>query len=148
MKHHDSVRTTDAQIDAAISSARGLKSGARAKIKSAYYDRARDVVVIELTTKATIEMPRSILPGFTAVNRADLGDLCVQKSGLSIWSETADVGLRLERLFGLVSGSASTSIAASVLGKKRSGAKAIPSRTNGAKGGRSRAKENLTLAKK
>lgn len=138
MKHQDSVRTTDEQIDAAISLSRASKPRARALIKSACYDGTRDVVVVELTTKATIEMPRSMLPGFKVVKRADLRDLRAQKSGLSIWSDTADVGLRLERLLELASGSASTSIAASVLGKKRSAAKAASSRTNGAKGGRPR----------
>jgi hypothetical protein len=137
MKSSSRVRTTDAQIDIAIKRAR--KSNlATTRIVAAHFDRASDSIVVKLSTKATIIVPRAALPGLKAIDPARLVDLSPQASGFSIWSEAADSGLRIEVLLQIAAGPALANIAARILGQTSTVAKASASRANGAKGGRPR----------
>lgn len=135
MKQPTKIRTTDAQIDAALQRARRKKRTAT-RILAARYDQTQDVIVVKLSTEATLTVPRAAIPGFDTVDPAHLKDLTVQASGFSVWSEKADTGVRIEQLLQVAAGPILTSVAAGILGKKRSRAKAASARENGRKGGR------------
>jgi hypothetical protein len=130
------IRTTDAQIDAAIKRANAQKPATR--IVAAHFDQLSDAVVVKLSTKATVIVPRKAIPGFASINPRQLADLAPQASRLSIWSETADTGIRVERLLKIAAGPALTTIAAGILGGTSTPAKAAAARKNGRTGGRPR----------
>jgi hypothetical protein len=130
------VRTSDADLDAAVARSKRAKRGT--KIVAVVFDSAGDRIVAELSTGATIWVPRRAIPAFGAVKPKDLTDLAVDAAGYSIWSSTADVGLQIEGLIEAASGVAVRDLAARTLGRSKSSAKAAASRANGAKGGRPR----------
>ena len=136
MKPTTKIRTTDAQIDAAIEHARQNKK-AGTRILAAHFDRASDAVVVKLSTKATVIVPRKAIPGFASIEPRQLADLTRQSSGLSMWSKAADTGLRIERLLQIAAGPALTT-AGSILGRTSTLAKAAAARKNGRSGGRPR----------
>jgi hypothetical protein len=136
MKPTTRIRTTDAQIDAAIKHARENKK-AGTRILAAHFDRASDTIVVKLSTKATVMVPRTAIPGFASIDPRQLADLTRQSSGLSVWSKAADAGLRIETLLQIAAGPALTT-AGGILGRTSTPAKAAAARTNGRKGGRPR----------
>jgi hypothetical protein len=139
------IRTSDADLDAALARAKRAKPGT--KIASVVFDCAGDRVVAELSTGATISVPRCAIPAFRAARPEELADLAVDAAGYSIWSSKADVGLQIEGLVEAASGVAVRDVAAHTLGRSKSSAKAAAARANGAKGGRPRG-ARLPSAKK
>jgi hypothetical protein len=135
MKPPARIRTTDAEIDAAIKRANANKKTST-RILAAHFDRSSDSVVVKLSTKATVIVPRAAIPGFKSIDPLQLADLSPQASGFSIWSEAADTGIRIERLLQIAAGPALTTLAAGILGRTSTPAKAAAARKNGRAGGR------------
>jgi hypothetical protein len=98
--------------------------------------------------EATVIVPRAAIPGFESIQPRQLADLAPQRSGFSIWSETADTGVRIERLLQIAGGPALTTIAASLLGQTSTPAKAAAARKNGQNGGRPTKKSSTVSAKR
>jgi hypothetical protein len=105
MKPPARIRTTDAEIDALIKRANKDKKTAT-RIIAAHFDRSSDALVVKLSTKATIIVPRTAVPGFGSIDPRQLVDLAPEPSGFGVWSETADTGVRIERLVQLAAGTA------------------------------------------
>ena len=78
MKPATQIRTTDAQMDAAIKRAKKDKQ-MPTRILAAYFDRASDAVVVKLSTSATVIVPRTVIPGFASINPRQLSDLAPQR---------------------------------------------------------------------
>jgi hypothetical protein len=131
------IRTTNAEIDAAVTATRSRKKSAT-RIVAASFDRKRDAIKAILSNGAEISVPRKSIAGLRSANPADLSDLAPQPPGFSVWSEHADCGVRLETLLEAVAGSSLLSIVARINGAKPSAAKIAAARTNGRKGGRPR----------
>jgi hypothetical protein len=132
------IRTTEAQIDAALAAARKRKATA-ARIVSASFDAKRDAIVVTLSTHSQLVVPRDAIVGFSTVDPADLADLAPQSSGFSVWSDRADAGVRVETLLEAAAGSTLlVSSAARIVAAHSSPAKAAAARANGRKGGRPR----------
>ncbi|HZO94797.1 MAG TPA: hypothetical protein VFB22_13720 [Candidatus Baltobacteraceae bacterium] len=129
------IRTTDAEIRAAVAEARSRAKTAT-RIVSAFFDAKGDAIIVKLSTGGTLIVPRSKLPGINKAPAGLLGDLRAQKSGFSVWSDKADMGARVETLFEAVAGDALATIAARLLAARTSPARAAASRANGLKGGR------------
>jgi hypothetical protein len=109
------------------------------KIKSARYDRERDAIVAELSTGATLAVPRRVIPGFANAAPRKLASLSITPGREGLWSDSVDDGVLLEQLFVLAAGESTIgAIGARINGAKRSPARAAASRSNGAKGGRPR----------
>jgi hypothetical protein len=107
------------------------------KIRSAYYDDVRDVVVAELSTGASIGVPRRTIPGLARLRKSGLRDIEITPGGEGLWSEALDDGVLLEQLLVLAAGEATLgTIGARINAAKKSPARAAASRLNGAKGGR------------
>jgi hypothetical protein len=135
MKPSARIRTTDVEIDAAIKRANGSKKTAT-RIVAAHFARSSDSIVVRLSTKATVILPRAAIPGFKSIDPLQLADLSPQASGFSIWSEAADTGIRIERLLQIAAGPALATVAAGILGQASTPAKAAAARKNGRAGGR------------
>jgi hypothetical protein len=107
------------------------------KILAARYDVERDFVAVDLSTGATVVIPRSLIPGFKHVVPGELADLSINPGAESLWSDSADDGVILEQLLELAAGTELLKVAGGrISGRHRSVAKAEASRANGAKGGR------------
>jgi hypothetical protein len=83
-------------------------------------------------------VPRALVPGWGSIDPRKLADLAKEPSGFGVWSETADTGVRIERLVQLAAGTALATAAASILGQTSTPAKAAAARENGRTGGRPR----------
>lgn len=109
------------------------------KIRGARYDSKRDLVIAELSTGATLAVPRRSIPGFARARSRSMSDLHVTPGAEGLWSDTIDDGVLLEQLIVLAAGERTVgSIGARLNASKRSPARAAASRANGAKGGRPR----------
>lgn len=129
---------SNAEIDAYLERARRFAEKAT-KILDAHFDVALDAIVARLSTGATITVPRIAFPRWDALAPDTLADLAVERGGFSVWSMTADVGVRIEGLISAAAGpSIVSSFGASNLGRSTSPAKAAAVRENGKKGGRPR----------
>jgi len=107
------------------------------KIRAARYDAANDLVVTELSTGATLGVPRRAIPGFAHAAPRDLADIRVDPGAESLWSDTVDDGVLLEQLIEIAAGEGLLKIVGGrISGRRRSTAKAAAARANGAKGGR------------
>lgn len=132
------ILTTVAEMRAAVKSVRERERTAT-KIKAARYDSRRDAIVAELSTGATITVPRRIVPGFAKVMARKLGDLSITPGGEGLWSDSIDDGVLLEQMLVLAGGESMIgTIGARINAARKSPARAAASRANGAKGGRPR----------
>lgn len=132
------VRTTDAQIDAALAESREREKTAT-KITAARYDRERDALIVELSTGSTLVVPRAGIAGFARVAPAALADIVIDGACESLWSDTADDGVLLEQLLEIAAGSETLmTIGTRIAGRIKTPARAAASRANGSKGGRPR----------
>ncbi len=132
--------TTVEEMREAVASAR-KREKTTTKIREARYDQRADAIVAELSTGATLTVPRRAVPGFARVSARALGDLSITPGGAGLWSDTADDGVLIEQLLVLAVGEATLgTIGARINASKRSLARAAASRANGLKGGRPRKK--------
>ena len=108
------------------------------KIHAVRYDTDRDTIVTELSTGATLSVPRSAIPGFAQSSPKALADIS-RRGNEGLWSDAVDDGVLLEQLLVLAAGEATLgTIGARINAPKKSPARAAASRANGTKGGRPR----------
>ena len=129
-----------------LTSAEEMQSAARAalerektatKICDARYDAECDAIVVELSTGATLGVPRRAIAGFATAPPRALSDIGINPGGESLWSDAADDGVLLEQLVEIAAGEDFLKVLGGrISGRRRSPAKARASRENGAKGGR------------
>ncbi len=126
---------SDTQIDAAIERGRqALETEPRAA--SARYDRKLDRVVVDLTNGCTFAFPPRLAQGLETATDEQLKDVQILGVGYGLHWEALDVDLSIP---GLLAGLFGTkAYMARRAGQATSPAKAMASRTNGAKGGRPR----------
>jgi hypothetical protein len=124
---------------------RGATKAARAreriatKIHTARYDPDDDAIVAVLSTRATLSVPRGVIPGFAKRSPKILTDVAITPGREGLWSDAADDGVLLEQLLVLAAGEATLgTIGARINASKKSAARAAASRANGTKGGRPR----------
>jgi hypothetical protein len=130
------VLTTNSEMKRAAREASEREKTAT-KIRSARYDVDRDAVVVDLTTDATLTVPRSLIPGFSHAAPTKLSDLTINPGAESLWSDAADDGVLLEQLLEIAAGADLLKLLGGrISGRARSTAKAAASRANGTKGGR------------
>jgi hypothetical protein len=131
--------TMEAEIDRAIRQGQAHDRTAT-KIDEARYDLQRDMLIVHLSTGATLAVPRGGVPFFNALSPDAIGDPVIEAPGYALWFERPDIGVRLETLLEVAVGNLVRDIAARALGASKSPAKARAVRANGAKGGRPRKK--------
>ena len=132
------ILTTSAQARDAVKAAR-KRDRTATKIRSAIYDRSTDAIIADLSTGATVVVPRKAVPGFAKASPRALIDLSITPGNEGLWSETIDDGVLLEQLLVLAAGETMLgTIGARINAAKKSSARAAASRLNGAKGGRPR----------
>jgi hypothetical protein len=132
------IVTTDAELRDAAKAAR-RRERAATKICAAHFDEAGDAIVAELSTGASISVPRSAIPGFAQVEPKQLADVSVTPGSEGLWSDAVDDGVLLEQLLVLAAGEAMLgTLGARINAGKKTPARAAASRANGAKGGRPR----------
>ena|SRR5579875_1651614 len=129
------IRTTDAQIRAAVAEGRSRAKTAT-QIVSAFFDAKADAIIVNVSTGGTLIVPRSKLQGIAKAPAGLLSDLRAQESGFSVWSDKADVGARIVTLFEAVAGDALGTMAARLLAARTSPARVAAMRANQLKGGR------------
>jgi hypothetical protein len=138
----------DAEIDALLRRAAEREKTAT-KIRAARYDSKRDVVVVELATESTVEVPRTRIAGFAHADPAALADLAINPGGESLWSANVDDGVLLEQLLAIAFGeNLVMTVGARFAARRRSPAGSAASRENGKKGGRPRKNIPVTRRKK
>jgi hypothetical protein len=141
------IHTTSEEMRAATRVARKRERHAT-KIRAANYDRKTDTIRAELSTGATLSVPRQAIPGFELASPASLADISITPGGEGLWSDTVDDGVLLEQLLVFAAGETLLGrLGARLNASKKSPARAAASRTNGAKGGRPR-KTALAASKK
>jgi hypothetical protein len=125
----------DTQIDAAIECGRrAMETEPRAV--TARYDQKLDRVVVDLTNGCTFAFPPRLAQGLEAATDVQLKDVQILGVGYGLHWESLDVDLSIP---GLLTGLFGTkAYMARRAGQATSPAKAMASRTNGAKGGRPR----------
>jgi len=132
------ILTTAAEMREAVKVARQREKSAT-KIREAHYDRRADSIIADLSTGATLSVPRRAIPGFAKATAQALRDLAITPGGAGLWSDTVDDGVLIEQLLVLVVGEATLgTIGARINAAKRSPARAAASRVNGRRGGRPR----------
>jgi len=137
-KKRGRILTTAAEMRQAVKHTRRRERTAT-KISAVRYDADRDKVVADLSTGATLTVPRRAILGFAEVSRKTLRDVAITPGGEGLWSEAADDGALLEQLLILAAGEKTLgTIGARINASKKSPARAAASRSNGIKGGRPR----------
>jgi hypothetical protein len=137
-------RLTDAEIVAQIPAARARARAAAAsepRARHARYDRARGVIVVELTNGAFFGFPTDLAQGLRGATPDALANVEVSPSGEALHWDRLDADLRVPALLQGVFGTrAWMRELGRAGGSARSEAKARAARLNGAKGGRPRAR--------
>ncbi len=137
-KNRGRILTTTAEMQTAIKAAR-IFERTSTKIVGAAYDRRTDMVVVELSTRASLSVPKNAIPGFAKASAAALAHLEITPGGAGLWSDRADDGVELDQLLVIVAGERTIgSLGARLNASKKSPARAAASRANGMKGGRPR----------
>ncbi len=128
------VRTTDAEIDAAIK--RGRRALHHAVVRASY-DKRADRVVLVFNDKTEVRLPRRNLEGLESATPAQLAQIEIEGPGTGIVWRALDVAHYVPGLLmGILGTRAWMSELARRAGGKSTARKAATSRANGAKGGR------------
>ena len=135
-KPHAIVRTTDAEIDAAIAKAR-VYDAYRPKAISATYRPADDKLVICLSSGVEVAIPRNLIQGLKTAPPSQVREVEVDDFGSALHWESLDLDHYVPSLLdGIFGTRAWMSKIGAQGGSARSEAKARAVRANGAKGGR------------
>jgi hypothetical protein len=127
-----------AQIPAARRRARAVKAS-EPRAKSARYDRARGLVIVELNNGSYFGFPAKLGQGLRGASPEELAEVEVSPSGEALHWERLNADLRVPALLQGMFGTRSwMRELGRIGGRARSGAKARAARLNGAKGGRPR----------
>ena len=138
------ILTTEAEIREDVRIAREREKWAT-KILAATYDKRRDMIRVDLSTGATIGVPRCSIVGFAKAKPSQLADLEIMPASETLWSETVDDGVLLEQLITIAIGQQTLGeLGGQINGSKKSEARAAASRLNGVKGGRPRKKTTVS----
>jgi hypothetical protein len=103
MSRRAGVASTQAQITGAIKAGRRFDRSAT-KIILARYDRESDMLVVQLSTGATLSVPRRLLPRFELYTPEQFGDLTIEPTGYAVWFDQPDIGVRIEGIVRAASG--------------------------------------------
>jgi len=108
-------------------------------VLDARYDAGRDVIVLEFRGGGLMTIPRRIVPGLEGAPPTSLGAMSVSPAGDALFWPSLDADVYVP---GLVERAFGTRLFAAATGRrgghKKSRAKTVASRANGAKGGRPR----------
>lgn len=130
------IRTTDAEIDAAIARVR-TQENERPRAVEAHYNRADDKFFIALAPCVAIVIPRAYLQGLENASPAQAAEVELDEVGSGLHWPALDVDHYIP---GILAGVLGTRRWMSELGRKggivRSAAKTAAGRANGLKGGR------------
>jgi len=130
------VRTTDAEIDAAIARAR-TQGNEHPRAVEAHYRKADDKFFITLASGVAIVIPRAYLQGLANASPAQAAEVELDEVGSGLHWPALDVDHYIP---GILAGVLGTRRWMSELGRKggivRSAAKTAAARANGLKGGR------------
>lgn len=128
--------TTDVELRRAGKQAREREKTAT-KIVRARYDAKNDTVTADLSTGASLVVPRRHIPGFRDAAPRLLADISIDPGAESLWSDAADDGVLLEQLLEIAAGAELLkTVGGRISGGQRSAAKSEAARANGLKGGR------------
>ena len=132
------ILTTPDEMRTAVKAARERERAAT-KIHAVRYDRERDAISAELSTGATLSVPRHVIPGFAKASADALADVAITPGHEGLWSDAVDDGVLLEQLLVLAAGETTLgTLGARLNAAKKTPARAAASRSNGTKGGRPR----------
>ncbi|HTW84488.1 MAG TPA: DUF2442 domain-containing protein [Candidatus Sulfotelmatobacter sp.] len=130
------IRTTEAQLEAALAKARDYDA-VRPRALDVSYRDADDMVIMRLATGIEMAFPRQLLQGLENATPEQLRDVSIDDFGSSLHWNQLDVDHYVP---GLIEGILGTRAWMSRIGKRggsaRSDVKAAAARENGAKGGR------------
>jgi hypothetical protein len=148
VKKSGRVLTTDAEMREARRISREWDKFAT-KIVAATYDRRQDMIRVDLSTGATLSVPRGAILGFAQAKPSQLTDLEICFGHEGLWSDPVDDGVLLEQLIVIAAGEQLIGfLGARINASKKSPARASASRANGLKGGRPRKKSPSAPRKK
>jgi len=137
------VRTSDAQLDAALARAKKLEAE-EIRVKSATYEEETDVISLTLTNGATAALPRKWLQGLEAAEVSQLSQIELLGGGTALYWPELNV---THYVLGLLNNVFGTNRWMAHLGRLggavRSKTKAKAARANGRKGGRPRKDPNV-----
>jgi hypothetical protein len=135
-------RRSDEEVLAQIPAARRRARAARTsepRAKSARYDRARGLVIVELQNGSYFGFPAQLGQGLRGASPDELAEVEVSPSGEALHWERLNADLRVPALLqGMFGTRAWMRELGRIGGRARSEAKARAARLNGAKGGRPR----------
>jgi hypothetical protein len=130
------IATTDAEIDAAI--AKAALHPSRPAVAAAY-DPASDAIAIQFADGVELRVPRRLVQGLQHATPKQLGQIEIEGPGTGLVWPTLNVAHHVP---GLVAGLFGTCEWMAAIGRRggtrRTKAKALAARANGAKGGRPR----------
>ncbi len=130
------IVTTDAEIDAAIAKAELYPPHA---VIAATYDQAEDAIAIRFADGVELRIPRRLVQGLQRATPNQLKDIAIEGPGTGLVWPALGVAHYVP---GLVAGTFGTRQWMAEIGRRggarRTHAKAIAARANGAKGGRPR----------
>lgn len=122
-----------------VAAARGAKRRkAEPYASEAYYDPARDRVVVFLSSGVEVAFPPQRVEGLSQASAAELSEIEVSPSGFGLHWPQLDIDIHLPALLGGVFGSRKWMAAqfGAMGGSARTAVKAAASRQNGQRGGR------------
>jgi hypothetical protein len=103
------------------------------------------MIRVDLSTGATLSVPRRSILGFAKAKPSQLADLEIMPARETLWSETVDDGVLLDQLIAIAVGEQTLGeLGGQINGSKKSEARAAASRLNGVKGGRPRKKTTVS----
>ena len=141
----DWVRLELTHVDEAKARGR-LEDQPALQAKAARYDSRKKLIVVDLANGSSFSFPPALTQGLADARAADLSEIEITPQGTGLHWPRLDADLTVEGLLaGLFGSRAWMRAHAARAGTVKSPAKAAASRTNGAKGGRPRKSDLVTV---